>query len=238
MGKFITKEQRKTLSALADKIDDFYLAGGTALSLFYLNHRESDDLDFFTQQFNFERVKDIIDYLAQCLKNKITLIAENLSPGKAEVMIYNIEFNENTFLKIDFVRDVLPLIKPTNTYDGVKILSVEDIYLRKLYAASGLRIELDEVGRSHFVGGRQEAKDLFDIYFLSLEHIRLSDFVNKYCGQTLKEGVIRWFRTFNRIEMKADLADIKTDKPIEFREIDKHISIEIDTILSREVDLQ
>lgn len=28
----------------------FYLAGGTALSEFYLQHRKSEDLDFFTQE--------------------------------------------------------------------------------------------------------------------------------------------------------------------------------------------
>jgi predicted nucleotidyltransferase component of viral defense system len=28
--------------------DDFFLTGGTALSVFYLHHRRSNDLDFFT----------------------------------------------------------------------------------------------------------------------------------------------------------------------------------------------
>lgn len=30
----------------------FYLTGGTALSRFYLDHRYSDDLDFFTHEVN------------------------------------------------------------------------------------------------------------------------------------------------------------------------------------------
>jgi predicted nucleotidyltransferase component of viral defense system len=42
--------QKKILSHLNDlpDINAFYLTGGTALSAFYLGHRKSNDLDFFT----------------------------------------------------------------------------------------------------------------------------------------------------------------------------------------------
>lgn len=230
--------QKEILKVLAGKIDDFYLAGGTALSLFYLNHRQSDDLDFFTKEFKVDRVSRVIDYLKDTTKKNITLIGENLSKKTAEIMVYNLELNKDEFLKIDFVEDVLPFKKGTQLFNGINVLSIDDIYLRKIYAVSGLSRKIDEMGRKQFSGGRQEAKDLFDIYFLSQKHLRLSDFVNKYCEQTLKEGVIRWFRTFSRLEMKTDLAEIKTGKIIEFRKIDKHLFGEIDKILLREVDLQ
>ncbi|MFH1776103.1 MAG: nucleotidyl transferase AbiEii/AbiGii toxin family protein [Candidatus Omnitrophota bacterium] len=228
--------QKEMLKILAGRINDFYLAGGTALSIFYLTHRQSDDLDFFTKKFGTTRVERIIDYLRETTKKKITLIGQNLSRQTAKMMVYNIEFVKDNFLRIDFVEDVLPLIKATELFDGINVLSIEDIYLRKIYTVSGLSMEIDEVGRRQFSGGRQEAKDLFDIYFLSQKYLRLSDFVDKYCEQILKEGVIRWFRTFKRLEMKADLAEIKTEKNIEFSDIDKHLSSEIDRILLREVD--
>lgn len=234
----IYKEHSKILNALAGKIDDFYLAGGTALSMFYFNHRESVDLDFFTQEFYVERVKEVIDDLKKRTKKNIVLVGENLSKSSAEMMVYNVEINKDEFLKIDFIRDVLPLVKPTKFFKGIKVLSVEDIYLRKIFAASGLPLKTDEVGRRKFAGGRQEAKDLFDIYFLSHEFLSLADFVDKFCDQVLKESIIRWFRTFRRTEMKADMSEIKTDKNITFRDIDRHISAEIDKILSREIDLQ
>lgn len=237
MGKNILIEQKEILKVLAGKIDDFYLAGGTALSLFYFNHRQSDDLDFFTKEFNVDRVTRIIDHLKDATKKNIMLIGENLSNKTAKIMFYNLELDEDEFLKIDFVEDVLPLIKGIQRFNGINVLSREDIYLRKIYAVSGLSTKIDEIGRKHFSGGRQDAKDLFDIYFLSQKYLRLSDFVNEYCEQTLKEGVIRWFRTFNRLEMKTDLAEIKSDELIEFKEIDKHLSGEIDKILLREVDL-
>lgn len=229
--------QKEILKILIGKIDDFYLAGGTSLSLFYFNHRQSDDLDFFTKEFDVARVERIVDHLRQTTKKNITLIGENLSKQTAKILVYNIELDKDEFLKVDFVEDVLPLIKGPQLFDGVNVLSIEDIYLRKIYAVSGLSTKIDEIGRKQFLGGRREAKDLFDIYFLSRQYLRLSDFVNKYCEQMLKEGVIRWFRTFNRLEMKTDLAEIKTEKTVEFREIDKHLSNEIDRILLSEVDL-
>lgn len=229
--------QKEILKFLAGKIDDFYLTGGTALSLFYFNHRYSDDLDFFTKEFDVTRVERVIDHLRETAKKNITLIGENLSKRTAKIMVYNIELEKDEFLKVDFVEDVLPLIKGTQLFDGINVLSIEDIYLRKIYAVSGLSTKIDEIGRKQFSGGRQEAKDLFDIYFLSQQYLRLSDFVDKYCEQMLKEGVIRWFRTFTRLEMKTDLSEIKTEKVVEFREIDKHLSGEIDRILLREVDL-
>lgn len=230
-------EQNRIISALEGKMDNFYLAGGTALSLVYFNHRLSDDLDFFTQEFHAQRVREIIKYLKESTGKSIILTGENLSQSSAEMMVYNIEVSKSVFLKIDFVRDVLPLLKPVKPYKCIKVLSIEDIYLRKIFAVSGLPAKTDEIGRRKFIGGRQEAKDLFDIYFLSKEFLKLSDFVEKYCDQVLKEGVIRWFRTFKRMEMKADLSDIKTEKKLEFRDIDRHLSREVEIILEREIDL-
>ena len=52
-GSILTKGQELILGEF--KKDDwlsslFYFTGGTALSEFYLQHRLSDDLDFFTQE--------------------------------------------------------------------------------------------------------------------------------------------------------------------------------------------
>ena len=46
----ITKRQKEVIKLIADDtlFDNFYLAGGTALSVYYLQHRVSDDLDFFS----------------------------------------------------------------------------------------------------------------------------------------------------------------------------------------------
>ena len=61
----------RALKALSNKLDSFYLAGGTALSLFYFKHRESFDLDFFTGQFSQKRIQDTVAYLSDAMKTKI-----------------------------------------------------------------------------------------------------------------------------------------------------------------------
>ena len=53
--------QDKVLRIIEKLPVDFYLTGGTALSRVYLNHRYSDDLDFFVNQNSgFEKQVEII----------------------------------------------------------------------------------------------------------------------------------------------------------------------------------
>lgn len=235
MNEQLKNQQLRILQQLAGQIDDFYLVGGTALSLFYLDHRESEDLDFFTKSFSPERVVQVVDYLKNQLPAAIDLKADNLSEAnQIKVMVYNVQM-ENRVIKIDFVEDVLPLIRPFQPKNGINILSVEDIYLKKIYAVGGFATGLDDIGQVKFEGGRQKAKDLFDLYYLSKEFLSLSEFVSQYCDQPRKEGIIRWFRKFDRVEMKIDLADIKTKENIEFRDMDKYFKDEVDKILLEEI---
>lgn len=49
----LTPRQQKLLQVLSDSpfiTDSFYLGGGTALAEFYLHHRYSEDLDFFSER--------------------------------------------------------------------------------------------------------------------------------------------------------------------------------------------
>lgn len=228
-------QQINILKALANQIDDFYLVGGTALSLFYFDHRESEDLDFFTQKFSPERVRQVVDLIKKQLPVQIKPEADNLSEtGKSKIMTYNARM-EGRVIKIDFVEDAWPLIEPVQRKDGINILSVKDIYLKKVYAVSGHVTGLDEVGREKTVGGRQKGKDLFDLYYLSREVLSLSEFVNQYCDQAQKAGVIRWFRTFDRTQIKLDLAEVKTKNKLEFSDIDRHLGEEIRKILVGEI---
>ena len=235
MNKDLKSHQLHILKSLADQIDDFYLVGGTALSLFYFDHRESEDLDFFTKNFSPARVVQVVDYLKSQLPAVVELKADNLSETtQIKVMVYNVQV-KGRIIKIDFVEDVYDLINPFQRKSGINVLSVEDIYLKKIYAVGGFAVGLDEIGQIKFEGGRQKAKDLFDLYYLSKEFLNLSEFVSRYCDQPRKEGIIRWFRKFDRLEMKADLADIKTKEKIEFRDIDRHFKIEVDKILLEEI---
>ncbi|MBU4311552.1 MAG: nucleotidyl transferase AbiEii/AbiGii toxin family protein [Candidatus Omnitrophica bacterium] len=227
----IRKYQDAVLKKLSGRIDEFYLAGGTALSLFYFQHRLSVDLDFFTPDFTQKRVKEIVDYLKNALKKKIEVVGQNLEKDKIKILVYNIHFSAKDVLKIDFVEDTLKLIKPARFVEGIRILSLEDIYMRKLYAISGVAPSIDEIGRTKMLGGRIEAKDFYDLYFLSHTFKSLSKFINEYGTAVMIEGLVRWFRSYDRMNMMDGLLTMEIDKEIDCKKIEGHFKKEIDKII-------
>ncbi|MCK4244799.1 MAG: nucleotidyl transferase AbiEii/AbiGii toxin family protein [Candidatus Omnitrophica bacterium] len=237
MGKKISliDYQEKVLKLLSGRIKDFYLAGGTALSRFYFQHRDSDDLDFFTQNFLPLRVEKIREIIAKGLKKKVELIAEQTKKEKAKMMIYNISLTKNQVLRVDFVEDYLKLIRPLNIVNGIPVLSIQDIYLRKIYAIVGFIERRNIIGRK-IITGRQEPKDFYDLFFLSQTCTPLSDFAFHYCDQVRREGLIRWFRTYDRFAMKSSLLDLKTKRKPDYQNIERHFKKEIDKLIRREVD--
>ncbi len=235
MGREIIKNQKKVLGLLSGKIDDFYLAGGTALSLFYFQHRDSLDLDFFTQKFSRMRVLEIIKFLSSRLKRKIEIISEQSGKGKLKIIVIAIKFSQKEFLKIDFIQDYLRFIKPPKVVDGIKISSLEDIYLKKIFTVGGTVPSLDEIGRSIRLGGRQEAKDFYDLFRLSNTFMRLSDFSFRYCNRLTRESIIRWFRTYDRMNIKTGLLELSLRNNDDYKVMEAHFKKEIDKILGREI---
>jgi len=234
MNKIISI-RNKTLEHLANKLGGFYLAGGTALSLYYFQHRESYDLDFFTKSFSRVKIEEIMSGLSKDIGLKPTLEGEENKQGFAKMLVYSLIIDENNALKIDFVEDVYRLLKPLRMIDGIPVLTIEDVYFRKILTACGSITTLDSIGRSVFIGGRQEAKDFFDLYFLSKTFMPLSSFVNEYCQQPQKESIIIWFRTYKRLEMKIGLTEIITDKNVSFPEMEHHFKDEVEKIIAAEI---
>ena len=127
----------------------FYLTGGTALSRAYLQHRYSDNLDFFANNNDLfkEEVQKIIDFLkAQGYTIEIPT---------TDVSFVRLFVNtKQAVLKIDFVNDVsfrkgIP-VKTTLFY---KTDIVENILSNKLTALS-----------------RFASKDIADIVFICLNY--------------------------------------------------------------------
>ena len=134
-SKIITY-QEKVLKILADKIDGFYLAGGTALSNFYFQHRDSEDLDFFTNKFEKSEITGIVEGLSKKLQRPIKLLKQQMRKNLVKMMVFSIEFTKKLKLKIDFVEDYVKLIKRPRNINGINVMSLEDIYLRKIYAVA------------------------------------------------------------------------------------------------------
>ncbi len=222
---------KSILPFLKDKLDDYYLAGGTALSMFYYQHRESFDLDFFTREFSKERVLKIIDNLMKDSNWQAELVAEQNKENLIRVAVYLVKMEKNKECKIDFVEDYVPLLNSLRRVDGINILSLEDIYLRKIYAIAGHISTVNEIGQSIMSGGRQRAKDFYDLYYLSTTTMLLSDFVSHYCENTVKEGVVHWYRTYDRMTIMDELLILPTKTKPDYRVIENHFKKEIDRLL-------
>jgi len=234
--KKVVDVMRDVLGRLSGKLEGFYLAGGTALSLYYFHHRESYDLDFFTKDFKKELIRSLVSEVCDSLSLKGSLVMDLNQKGRARIVQYTLLIPKgDRELRLDFVEDVFPLVRPPQSIDGVPVLSKEDIYLRKIYAAAGTLGVLDETGRSKALGGRQEAKDLFDLYFLSKTFEPLSKFAARHCGAAEKENLVTWYRSFDRQEMRLGLREIRTDKEIDFREIDRHFKTEVEKMLLEQI---
>lgn len=127
---------------------NLYLTGGTALSRFYLNHRYSDDLDYFANQSK----TFIAD--SELIISKIKEIADVEIIRKASDFIRTNIKKDDIVLKLDFVNDVE--YRSGNTEKFEKFKSVDNwwnILSNKLTA-------LD----------RHEPKDAADILFLWMKN--------------------------------------------------------------------
>lgn len=234
--KKIIQWQDKVLKALSGKADGYCLGGGTALSKFYFGHRQSFDLDFFASKYSRKDILSLMDFLSTKTGKDFKIIGEQQKKSTIRILVFNAYLNRREALKIDFIEDYIKRLKPPRQINGIWVLPLEDIYLRKIYAASGTIETTDLAGRKITEGGRQEAKDFYDLYFLSHTFMNLSDFAFKYCNAVMQEALIRWFRIYPRMEIISGLLDLQTKNKIDYRTMERHFKKEIDALLERQIE--
>lgn len=100
-------------------LQDFYLAGGTAVAL-WLGHRESIDLDFFSAQ-NINTLR-----LRQQLSSCGTFLLDEESAGTLHGTLDGV--------KVSFLEYPYPLLQPHANYDGINIADLQDLACMKLEA--------------------------------------------------------------------------------------------------------
>lgn len=125
----------------------FYLTGGTALARFYFHHRDSVDLDLFTNQpyTDFDQVNRIVlgilSELALQIQSQVTT---------STFLQYIVVDHNDTSLKVDIVKDVPVHFGEARQVNGVRVDSLENIGSNKVLA----------------VFGRTDAKDFIDLYWI------------------------------------------------------------------------
>jgi predicted nucleotidyltransferase component of viral defense system len=212
MNTKIRHAQRLILSVFSGKANRFALAGGTALELYYLHHRFSADLDFLSPKYDMNEIRKLISAFEKEMPQKIRLESELTAGGKARVNFYTVRVTGSSRpLKIDFVEDVLFEKPAIRKIDGVRVYSAENIYFQKIAAISGTQPEIDETGRQ-FMEGRNESRDVFDVYMLSKKIQSLHMFL-KTVPVLLQRGLVHWYRTFSRQDLKLALLGLDIYEP-------------------------
>lgn len=207
MNLKLKEVQKNVLRSFSRTAEDFALSGGTALELYYLHHRFSVDLDFFSPGYNVEEIERIISALQEDLSASVKLEEELIMQGRARMRFYTIlAKGQIRPLKIDFVEDVISPDPDIKIFDAVRVYNAENIYLQKIIAISGISSELDEIGR-RVSEGRREARDVFDVYMLSDKIKPLYIFLQGVSKQ-LQRRMIHWYQTFSRQELKLSLLDL------------------------------
>jgi predicted nucleotidyltransferase component of viral defense system len=119
-----------------EKLKQFYLVGGTALSLM-LGHRLSIDIDLFTvDDFNgFELAKHLNDnHQATILNARNNYLTGHINGVRLDMLVHN-----------------YPHLNPVLDPEGIRMLSLEDISAMKINA---------------IVGNGTRVKDFVDIHYL------------------------------------------------------------------------
>lgn len=150
--EILTKNQIAVLAAVGQFpgfTERFYLTGGTPLAVFYLQHRYSEDLDFFSEQ----EIDDI-----GALEIAVRTIQKNVS---ADAVDFQQSFNRNIFfihfggevLKTEFTYFPFPRIEKGKIEWGISVDSILDIAINKLFT----------------IYQRTAARDYIDLYLICRE---------------------------------------------------------------------
>jgi len=120
-----------------ENLADFFLVGGTALSL-QIGHRISIDLDLFSIN-SFD-------------ENKMLVYLESKKNFRLDYQDKNTLKGQISETKVDLITHSYPLVKQLALLEGIRLASLEDIAAMKLNA---------------IVGNGTRLKDFIDVAFLS-----------------------------------------------------------------------
>ncbi|MEK7098680.1 MAG: nucleotidyl transferase AbiEii/AbiGii toxin family protein [Patescibacteria group bacterium] len=133
-GSILTPDQALLLSILSKEktiTSSFYLSGGTALAEFYLHHRLSEDLDFFSEEE--------VDAAG------ISALIKKMSPSAGIIEVtFEQSFNRNLFfvhmadslVKTEFTYYPFPRIEPGLMHGALAVDSLLDIAVNKVFTIS------------------------------------------------------------------------------------------------------
>ena len=132
-GEGLTPRQEEFLAMVRETpyiLKKFYLGGGTALSCWYLHHRESFDLDFFSEQEEINSAY-LFKWLTS-LKEKLE-ISDIIHEEQFGFNFFTLTYINGDKLKIDFSYFPSERIEKGLVWQGLRIDSMYDIAINKFH---------------------------------------------------------------------------------------------------------
>ena len=107
---------------------NFYLSGGTALAEFYLHHRFSEDLDFFSEkEFSPEAISAVFKKVQKSAGIKSIKHEQSFNRN-----LFFLEL-ENDFIKTEFTYFPFPRMAGGRSFDALQVDSLLDIAVNKIF---------------------------------------------------------------------------------------------------------
>lgn len=130
-------------------LKQFYLSGGTALSSWYLHHRESYDLDFFSNRpFDGEKITHWIKQNEQKLEYQSLVINDDFG-----FYTFIFRYRDNSRFKVDFAHYSSQRCTKGADWKGLEIDSMYEIAINK----------------THTIRTHPRERDYIDLYFILKE---------------------------------------------------------------------
>ncbi|MBI5456745.1 nucleotidyl transferase AbiEii/AbiGii toxin family protein [Candidatus Kaiserbacteria bacterium] len=181
MPTILSANQQKVLSAIAREraiTAAFILSGGTALAEFYLHHRYSEDLDFFTEH---EFDPQAISVFLKKLQGSLSI----------DSFTFEQSFNRNLFflhigddvIKTEFTYFPFPAIEKGPTIGALRVDSLLDIAVNKVFT----------------IYQKPRARDFIDLYFILREKPEWS------MSDLMRKAQIKFDHHLDPLQMSAQL---------------------------------
>lgn len=131
-SSILTELQKRFLELVIKEktlVKNYYWTGGTVLSEFYLHHRDSEDIDLFTEkeEVQIRPINVFVKKAAISLKAKNYTYAQFLG-----LHTFTFEFSKKLTLKVDFNYYPFPPLDKGGNYKGLYYDSVIDIAVNKI----------------------------------------------------------------------------------------------------------
>ncbi len=185
------------------------LAGGTALARYYLNHRISRDLDFFLPG-SFDPA--IVEKQINNLDIPLFEVAR-IPSGRFVTQLHGWAQINGQRIKVSVIEDLFADMFDMAVIDNVRTEVIDGLYHRKLRTIEGTGYSVSTVGQDHLQGGRQNARDIFDLYILDGQQESINQFVrriNRHGANFPVDGFIRGISRMPWIELIEEFELLET----------------------------